>query len=170
MIYAEIIGVTGIGSIRPGADLGDLIVSRIPLVDGDVVVISAETANEVQRAPQDPDAAARQIRDRIAELRGVKVAVVLSEAETRTSRRGSVGIGVGAAGISALREVRARVTGEAPNRLVADVDAVAAAAELIKGAASATPAAVIRGLSYYVDDEGASQLAQPASEQSGGQA
>lgn len=105
--------------------------------------------------PVDPDASAAALRDRIRELGGVDVAVVVSDTMGRPWRIGQTDVAIGAAGINAVRDHR----GEADaygNILdvtqVAVVDELAAAADLVKGKATQVPVAVVRGLRFLTGD------------------
>ena len=99
--------------------------------------------------PADADASARRLRDRLAELLGVTVAVVVSDTFGRPWRDGVSDVAIGAAGLPALVDHRGRVDSHG-NRLettqVAVVDELAAAADLVKGKLDGVPVAVVRGL------------------------
>jgi coenzyme F420-0:L-glutamate ligase/coenzyme F420-1:gamma-L-glutamate ligase len=98
--------------------------------------------------PEDADASARALRDRLRELLGVDVAVVVSDTFGRTWREGLADVAVGAAGIAALTDHRGAVDAFG-NRLettrTAVVDELASAADLVKGKLAGVPVAVIRG-------------------------
>jgi coenzyme F420-0:L-glutamate ligase/coenzyme F420-1:gamma-L-glutamate ligase len=98
--------------------------------------------------PEDADASARALRDRLRELLGVDVAVVVSDTFGRTWREGLADVAVGAAGIAALTDHRGTVDAFG-NRLettrTAVVDELASAADLVKGKLAGVPVAVIRG-------------------------
>lgn len=117
--------------------------------------------------PEDPDASARRIRDGLRARRSVEVAVVVSDTFGRPWRRGLTDVAVGAAGIAPLRDYRGG-TDTHGNPLamteMADVDTLAAAAELVKGKLAGVPAAVVRGLSYERSDVGVRALLRPAGE------
>jgi coenzyme F420-0:L-glutamate ligase/coenzyme F420-1:gamma-L-glutamate ligase len=99
--------------------------------------------------PEDADASARRLRDRLRELLGVEVAVVVSDTFGRTWREGLTDVAVGSAGIAALTDHRGAVDAWG-NRLettrVAVVDELASAADLVKGKLAGVPVAVVRGL------------------------
>jgi coenzyme F420-0:L-glutamate ligase / coenzyme F420-1:gamma-L-glutamate ligase len=100
--------------------------------------------------PEDADASARRLRARLADLRGVSVAVVVSDTFGRPWRDGLTDVAVGAAGLPALVDLRGAVDPHG-NRLettqVAVADELAAAADLVKGKLAGVPVAVVRGLS-----------------------
>lgn len=99
--------------------------------------------------PEDGDASARALRDRLATLLGVDVAVVVSDTFGRTWREGLTDVAVGAAGLPALIDHRGAVDAHG-NRLettrIALVDELASAADLVKGKLEGVPVAVVRGL------------------------
>jgi coenzyme F420-0:L-glutamate ligase / coenzyme F420-1:gamma-L-glutamate ligase len=99
--------------------------------------------------PEDADASARALRDRLRELLDVDVAVVVSDTFGRTWREGLTDVAVGAAGIPALIDHRGSVDAFG-NRLettrTALVDELASAADLVKGKLAGVPVAVVRGL------------------------
>ncbi|MFL6139035.1 MAG: coenzyme F420-0:L-glutamate ligase [Frankiaceae bacterium] len=117
--------------------------------------------------PADPDASARRLRAGLAEALGVDVAVVVSDTFGRPWRRGLVDVAIGAAGIAPLRDYRGS-TDPYGNPLVmtemADVDALAAAAELVKGKLAGVPVAVIRGFQHERSDAGVRALVRPPGE------
>lgn len=117
--------------------------------------------------PLDPDASARRLRDRIVQLAGVRVAVIVSDTLGRAWRQGLTDCAIGAAGIAAIRDYRG-VTDAYGNDLavteMADADALAGAAELVKGKLSGVPFAVVRGFTYAENDDGARVLIRPVGE------
>lgn len=117
--------------------------------------------------PVDPDASARALRDRILELAGIRVAVIVSDTMGRAWRQGLTDQAIGAAGIAAIRDYRG-LTDAYGNDLavteMADADALASAAELVKGKLAGVPFAVIRGFDFGENDDGAAVLVRPAGE------
>jgi len=99
--------------------------------------------------PEDGDASARGLRNRLAELLGVDVGVVVSDTFGRPWREGLTDVAVGSAGLPALIDHRGDVDAHG-NRLettqIALVDELAAAADLVKGKLAGIPVAVVRGL------------------------
>jgi coenzyme F420-0:L-glutamate ligase / coenzyme F420-1:gamma-L-glutamate ligase len=117
--------------------------------------------------PVDPDASARRLRDGLRSRLGCELAVVVSDTFGRPWRRGLVDVAIGAAGIAPLRDYRGHVDPYG-NPLamteMADVDALAAAAELVKGKVDGVPFAVVRGARYARSDAGVAALVRPADE------
>ncbi|GIX32015.1 MAG: F420-0--gamma-glutamyl ligase [Porticoccaceae bacterium] len=100
--------------------------------------------------PEDPEASARRLRERLAARTGVELAVVISDSAGRPWRNGILGFALAAAGFAPVVD---RV-GE-PDRFgrplritqVAVADALAAAAVLVMGeGAEGVPAVLVRGL------------------------
>lgn len=121
--------------------------------------------DEIALLPQDPDASAAALRSRLAELLGVRVAVVVSDTMGRPWRNGLTDVAVGVAGMAAIRDHRGTVDSYGHDLVVtemADADSVAAAAELVKGKADAVPVAVVRGLTTVDDGRGSTPLVRDA--------
>jgi len=124
--------------------------------------------DELVLLPLDPDASARALRDGLEQRLGVTVAVIVSDTFGRPWRRGLVDVAVGVAGMAALRNYRGRLD-QHGNELVmtemADADALAAAAELVKGKLAGVPVAVVRGFRAAPGDgRGVDALLRPAAE------
>jgi coenzyme F420-0:L-glutamate ligase/coenzyme F420-1:gamma-L-glutamate ligase len=108
--------------------------------------------------PLDPDASARRLRDRIHELTGVAVGVVVSDSFGRAWRRGTTDVALGVAGIVPLLDLkgtRDAMGYELHATEIAVADEIAGAAELVMGKTEGIPAAVVRGLSVTGDGSGA---------------
>ena len=115
---------------------------------------SSGAAGRVVVLPVDPDASARRIRARFAEL-GVTVAVVISDTFGRPWREGQTDVCIGVAGIAPIRSYIGEVDPHGHEFRVQElcgVDEIAAAAELVKGNTSRIPVAVVRGIEYAVDE------------------
>ena len=108
--------------------------------------------------PVDPDASARRLRARLAELSGADVGVVVSDSFGRAWRQGTTDIALGVAGIAPLRDLRG--TTDASGHLlestqIAVADEIAGAAELVLGKARRVPAAIVRGVDARGDGSAA---------------
>jgi coenzyme F420-0:L-glutamate ligase/coenzyme F420-1:gamma-L-glutamate ligase len=115
--------------------------------------------------PVDPDASARRLRQRFAEL-GVDVAVIISDTFGRPWREGQTDVAVGLAGIDPVTSYVGEVDPHGHEFRVQELcvaDELAAAAELVKGNLSRIPAAVVRGFRWVRDDTAtAAALIRPA--------
>jgi coenzyme F420-0:L-glutamate ligase/coenzyme F420-1:gamma-L-glutamate ligase len=99
--------------------------------------------------PLDPDASARAARDRIAELTGVEVGVVVTDSFGRPFRQGTTDVAIGVAGFAPILDLRGtidRIGYELRSSRVAVADEIAAAADLARSKAEGVPAVVVRGL------------------------
>jgi len=108
--------------------------------------------------PVDPDLSAQKIRQRIRELAGKNVAVIISDTHGRALRRGEINVAVGVAGLKPIRDRRGETdlfgyTLKVKQTAVADE--LSSAAELVIGQADeGIPAAVIRGYRYEESEDG----------------
>ncbi|WP_207005478.1 coenzyme F420-0:L-glutamate ligase [Trinickia mobilis] len=104
--------------------------------------------------PDDPDASARRIADTVAARAGVTAGVIVSDTFGRPWRHGLVNVAIGVANVPALVNWVGRPDAYGrPMRISqpALVDELAAAAGLLMGKDSFTPAIVVRGLDWEVD-------------------
>ena len=102
--------------------------------------------------PDDPDASARSVRERVMELSGINVAVIVCDTHGRAHRDGEVNVAVGVSGMEAIRDRRGEhdLFGyELRVKRTAIADELASAAELVIGQSDeGIPAAIIRGYRY----------------------
>jgi len=121
---------------------------------------SSGAADRVVVLPVDPDASARRLRARFAEL-GVDVAVVISDTFGRPWREGQTDVAIGLAGLAPMHSYIGEVDPHGHEFRVQEVcvvDELASAAELVKGNTSRVPVAVVRGYPWVFDD--AASMAQ----------
>lgn len=114
--------------------------------------------------PEDPDASAARIREGIRRLRGVDVAVIISDTFGRAWRLGHVDFAIGVSGMKPLRDYRGQkdMFGyELKVTTMAVADELAAAAELIMGKSSGIPVVIIRGYEYEKGEGTARELIRP---------
>jgi coenzyme F420-0:L-glutamate ligase / coenzyme F420-1:gamma-L-glutamate ligase len=127
-------------------------------------------AGSVALLPLDPDASARELRRSLRERLGAEVGVVLTDTAGRPWRDGVVDFAVGAAGVVVRDDLRGRRDAhgnELEVTVVAVVDELAAATELVRGKLAGVPVAVVRGLGHLVtsdDGPGVAALVRPAEE------
>jgi coenzyme F420-0:L-glutamate ligase/coenzyme F420-1:gamma-L-glutamate ligase len=128
---------------------------------------NASRPDELVLLPRDPDASARRLRARLAEVRQVRPAVVVADSFGRAWRIGQADVALGAAGLVPLDRWVGRPDAYGrPLRVttIAIADAVAAAADLVRSKDSRQPAVLARGLERYVtaeDGPGAAALRRP---------
>jgi len=131
---------------------------------------NAADPGELILLPLDPDASARALRARIAELRGVRPAVVVSDSFGRAWRLGQTDVALGVAGLAPLDDWRGRLDSagrELRATAIAVAVSVAAAADLARAKDSREPAVLVRGLEHLVqveDGPGAAALRRPPEE------
>jgi coenzyme F420-0:L-glutamate ligase / coenzyme F420-1:gamma-L-glutamate ligase len=116
--------------------------------------------------PVDPDASAARLRERLREVSGVTVGVIVSDTFGRPWRLGIVNVALGVAGMPALVDMRGRVDDagkELHATVLAVADEVAAASGLVMGKTRRTPVVVARGLELDGNGSGR-ELIRPAEE------
>jgi coenzyme F420-0:L-glutamate ligase / coenzyme F420-1:gamma-L-glutamate ligase len=104
--------------------------------------------------PEDPDASAERIRERLRELTSREVGVLVSDSFGRPWRQGTTDVALGAAGLKVLLDLRGqrdRAGYELHYTVIAVADEIAGAAELAMGKTDGVPAAVVRGLELAGD-------------------
>ncbi len=110
------------------------------------------SGRRVTLLPRDPDRSAKLIRDRIYELTGKRVAVIIVDTCGRPFRRGAVNFAIGLSGINPFRSYIGKTDryGYVMRRTsVCIADEIAAAAELVLGQGDeGVPVAIVRGLRY----------------------
>jgi coenzyme F420-0:L-glutamate ligase/coenzyme F420-1:gamma-L-glutamate ligase len=115
--------------------------------------------------PEDPDASAARLRERLRLRTGVDLGVVINDSFGRAWRLGTVGTAIGVAGLPGLLDLRGTPDRGGRRLQVTDVgvaDEVAAAASLLMGqAAESRPIVHVRGFPYARRDGSAAELARP---------
>ncbi|MFG2825238.1 coenzyme F420-0:L-glutamate ligase [Kitasatospora sp. NPDC048365] len=120
--------------------------------------------------PEDPDASARALRAALQRLTGRRLGVLITDTFGRPWRNGLTDVAIGAAGLPVLADHRGRTDShgnELTLTVTATADELAAAGDLVKGKATGTPVAVVRGLGALVteeDGEGVRPLIRPAAD------
>src|SRR5579875_1790495 len=115
--------------------------------------------------PEDADASATRIRTAIRELRGVDLAVLITDTFGRPWRDGLTEVCIGVAGMDPMLDLRGtRDLGgrELHHTVIAAADELAAAAGLLMPKAGAIHAVLIRGYSYRPAAGSARALIRPA--------
>jgi coenzyme F420-0:L-glutamate ligase/coenzyme F420-1:gamma-L-glutamate ligase len=110
---------------------------------------NAPEPESVVLLPEDPDASAVRLRERLRQLTGAEVGVIVSDSFGRAWRQGTTDVAIGLAGIRPLLDlkgVRDRVGYELHATVIAVADELAGAAELVLGKTDGIPAAVISGV------------------------
>jgi len=100
--------------------------------------------------PEDPDRSAQALQDRIRQLTGLDLAIIVSDTFGRPWREGLANVAIGVAGIQPIRSYvgeRDPAGHVLQATLLAVADELAGAAELVMGKLSRIPVAIVRGLS-----------------------
>ena len=113
--------------------------------------------------PVDPDASATRLRERIRDLTGKDVGVIVSDSFGRAWRRGTTDVALGVAGVVAVLDLDGRRDAagyELHATQIAVADELAGAAQLVMGKLDGIPAAIVRGARVRGDGRG-SDLVMP---------
>ncbi len=134
-------------------------------IDSSNVEPGDDGAERVLLLPEDPDRSAQRLRDRLLELTGLTVAIIINDSLGRAWRNGTVGAAIGAAGIDALQDLRGRHDlFDRPLNItqVGRADEIAAAASIVMGQADeGRPVVLVRGLDVIGEAGAATELVRP---------
>ncbi|RPJ01988.1 MAG: coenzyme F420-0:L-glutamate ligase [Chloroflexi bacterium] len=115
--------------------------------------------------PEDPDASASRIRERLHLLTGIAPGIVISDSHGRPFRVGTVGVAIGLAGFPAVWDKRGQrdLFGRVLRITVTGLgDELASAAGLITGqGAEGLPVVLVRGMKLPPGDGRAADLVRP---------
>ena len=110
------------------------------------------------RLPEHSDKSARELRMRLEQMSGQRIAVIVADTYSRPSRVGQVEFAIGISGIEPIVDYRGHedLFGyQLRYKFVALADEVAAAAELVMGQGTeGVPVAIVRGLTRTERNEG----------------
>jgi coenzyme F420-0:L-glutamate ligase / coenzyme F420-1:gamma-L-glutamate ligase len=110
---------------------------------------NAPTPGTLVLLPLDPDESARALQERLAELTGRTLGVIVTDSFGRPFRQGTTDVAIGVAGTPAMLDLRGtkdRIGYELRSSRVAIADEIAGAADLARGKADGVPVVVVRGL------------------------
>ena len=99
--------------------------------------------------PLDPDASAAGLRERLRELTGRSVGVIVSDSFGRAWRQGTTDVAIGCSGLTPLVDLageRDSVGYELHATVIAVADQIAGAAQLVMGKLDGIPVAIVRSL------------------------
>ena len=120
--------------------------------------IEHEGGEQALLLPVDPDASASRFRAEVTSRTGLKVGVIITDSANRPWRLGTIGIAIGAAGLSVLddhRGGRDSYGRELKVTLINRADAIASMATMVMGETTERlPVAVVRGLPLVVGENG----------------
>jgi coenzyme F420-0:L-glutamate ligase / coenzyme F420-1:gamma-L-glutamate ligase len=110
---------------------------------------NAPTPGTLVLLPLDPDESASALQERLAELTGRTLGVIVTDSFGRPFRQGTTDVAIGVAGTPAMLDLRGtkdRIGYELRSSRVAIADEIAGAADLARGKADGVPVVVVRGL------------------------
>jgi coenzyme F420-0:L-glutamate ligase/coenzyme F420-1:gamma-L-glutamate ligase len=115
--------------------------------------------------PIDPDASAQGIRERIRQLTGADVAVIISDTFGRPWRSGYTEVAIGVAGMLPILDYVGQIDTsgrELRATWICTADELASAAELVTGKINRVPVALIQGYAVPRGDGSASEMVRQA--------
>lgn len=123
--------------------------------------------DKVVLLPSDPDKTAKKIMDRIEDLTGSKVAVIITDTFGRPWRRGQINVAIGIAGITPLMDYRG--SKDAYGRMlkvtnIAVADELASSGELVMNKADNIPVAIVKGYRFSDGKGTGKDIIRPSSE------
>jgi len=121
-------------------------------------------ADTVIVLPVDPDASARRIASLLHERTGHRIAVIVTDTFGRPWRQGLVDFALGVAGMDALLDLRGSTDldgRELHHTVIAQADALAAAAGLLMRKNAGIPAVLIRGYEFTPAEGTGRDLVRP---------
>jgi coenzyme F420-0:L-glutamate ligase / coenzyme F420-1:gamma-L-glutamate ligase len=124
-----------------------------------------EAEGVVTILPVDSDRSARAIRDRLRELTGCEVGVLVSDTFNRPWREGSTNVAIGVAGFDPISDLRGSIDDfdrEMTTSTVSLADEVASTAQLVMGESGRVPVAIVRGIGWNSGEYSAGRLLRPA--------
>ena len=128
-------------------------------------VAQTDRGERVLLLPRDPDASSERLRQQFFDLLGVRVGVVINDSLGRAWRTGTVGVAIGASGLSTLSDKRGEpdLFGfKLRTTEVGAADEIAAAASMLMGQCDERrPVVVIRGLKQNPVHGRATDLVRP---------
>jgi coenzyme F420-0:L-glutamate ligase/coenzyme F420-1:gamma-L-glutamate ligase len=128
---------------------------------------NVENENSVTLLPVDPDKSAREIRQRIKELTGADVGVIVSDTFGRAWRIGQVDVAIGVDGLRPVVDYRGTkdMFGYVLNvTQIAIADELASAAELVMRKNDGIPVVIVRGFEFPLGKGSAKDLIRPKEE------
>ena len=122
--------------------------------------------NAVTVLPVDPDASARRLCERLRQLSGVEVGVIVSDTFGRPWRLGIVNVALGVSGLPAALDLRGSLDDDGKPlhaTVLAISDDLASAAGILMGKTDRTPVVIVRGMQLRGSGTGR-DLIRPADE------
>lgn len=119
----------------------------------------------VSMLPEDPDASAQKLRQRLQDETGANIGVLVIDSHGRAWRMGTVGVAIGVAGVPSLLDLRGRPDLFGYILRITQVglaDELAAAASILMGQANeGLPVVHVRGLPYDLGEGSLNEIIRP---------
>ena len=112
---------------------------------------NVEGEHLVSLLPEDPDNSARRICEEVAQVTGMRVAVIISDTFGRAWREGQVNFAIGVSGLDPILDYRGSLDKQGSvlkTTSIAVADELVGAGEMVMGKAEGIPVALIRGYRY----------------------
>lgn len=126
---------------------------------------NAGAPDTVVLLPADPDASATRLRADLMRDTGVTIALVITDTFGRAWREGQTNVAIGMSGLPAFVKYLGQRDPDDYELRVTEIalgDEIAGATELVMGKLSRQPVAIVRGLAYAPDGDGARTYVRPA--------
>jgi len=126
---------------------------------------NAGAPDTVVLLPADPDASAARLRADLMRRTGARVAVVITDTFGRAWREGQTNVAIGMSGLPAFVKYMGQRDPNDYELRVTEIalgDEIAGATELVMGKLSRQPVAIVRGLVYAPEEEGARTYVRPS--------
>ncbi len=115
--------------------------------------------------PENPDGSAQEVRQKLEQLSGVQLGVMIIDSHGRAWRQGVVGVAIGIAGLPGIVDMRGKRDLFGYNLRITTIgaaDEMAAAASLVMGQADeATPIVHVRGFPYVLREGKLIEMLRP---------
>jgi coenzyme F420-0:L-glutamate ligase/coenzyme F420-1:gamma-L-glutamate ligase len=126
---------------------------------------NAGAPDTVVLLPADPDASATRLRADLMRDTGVTIALVITDTFGGAWREGQTNVAIGMSGLPAFVKYLGQRDPDDYELRVTEIalgDEIAGATELVMGKLSRQPVAIVRGLAYAPDGDGARTYVRPA--------
>lgn len=155
---------------HPGQQEGVIIAEhRLGFICANAAVDESNVEGEdiVVVLPDDPDASARHLRDRLFDLTGARLGIVVTDTFGRPWRMGIVNVAIGLAGVPSLLNLVGKT--DAYGRVMtatvpAIADEIAAASGILMVKEAKQPAILFKGISWIEEDSTAQDILRPQQE------
>jgi coenzyme F420-0:L-glutamate ligase/coenzyme F420-1:gamma-L-glutamate ligase len=165
----EVIGIEGLPEIGRGDDLAGFIHDtarrqQTPLESRDILVVSQKIVSKTEGRLirlSEVTPSARGLRDRLRQLTGHELGIIIADTFGRPWREGLINVAVGVAGLMPLKSYLGELDPAGhvlQATILALADELASAAEPVMGKLDRIPVVIIRGLDWEAGEVGSQPL------------